>query len=141
MAEQGIKNFYDVGRGICHQVAVEEGFGFPGNFLVGSDSHTVTYGAVGAFSTGIGRSEAAGIWATGEIWLKVPESMKIILHGEPKKNVFPKDVLLYIAMKIKADGALYKSIEFTGDYIDNLATKISSSRLRSTTRFSTIRSS
>ena len=120
VAEQGIKNFYDVGRGICHQVAVEEGFGFPGNFLVGSDSHTVTYGAVGAFSTGIGRSEAAGIWATGAIWLKVPESMKIILRGEPKKNVFPKDVLLYIAMKIKADGALYKSIEFSGDYIDNL---------------------
>ena len=118
--EQGIKNFYDCGRGICHQVTVEEGFALPGKFIVGSDSHTVTYGALGAFSTGIGRSESAGIWATGEIWLKVPESMKIVLKGKPKPYVSSKDVLLHIAGLIKVDGALYKSVEFSGDYIENI---------------------
>lgn len=118
--EQGVKNFYDCGRGICHQVAVEEGFALPGKFVVGSDSHTVTYGAMGAFSTGIGRSEAAGIWATGEIWLKTPESMKIVLNGKPRPFVSSKDVLLHIAREIKVDGALYKSIEFSGSYIKDV---------------------
>jgi len=118
--EQGISNFYDGGRGICHQVLIEEGFALPGKLIVGSDSHTVTYGALGVFSTGIGRSEAAGIWATGEIWLKVPESMKIVLNGKAKSNVTSKDVLLFIAGQIKADGALYKSIEFSGSYIDDI---------------------
>jgi homoaconitate hydratase family protein len=119
--EQGISNFYDGGRGICHQVVIEEGFARPGRLIVGSDSHTVTYGALGVFSTGIGRSEAAGIWATGEIWLKVPESMKIVLNGKAATNVTSKDVLLHIAGKIKADGALYKSIEFSGTYIDDIS--------------------
>ncbi len=119
--EQGIPHFYDGGRGICHQVVVEEGFARPGSLIVGSDSHTTTYGALGAFSTGIGRSEAAGIWALGEIWLKVPESMKIVLHGTPRKHISSKDVLLHIAGKIKADGALYRSIEFTGSYCTNLS--------------------
>lgn len=118
--QQELPHFYDGGRGICHQVMVEEGFALPGSFTVGSDSHTTTYGALGAFSTGIGRSEAAGIWATGEIWLKVPESMKIIMKGKPQKYVTSKDVLLYIAGKILADGALYYSIEFSGDYVDSL---------------------
>ncbi len=119
VAEQKLPHFYEGGRGICHQVAVEEGFARPGAFIAGSDSHTTTYGALGAFSTGIGRSEAAGIWATGEIWLKVPESMKVVLKGKPKKWVTAKDVVLHIAGKIGADGALYYSMEFSGDYIDN----------------------
>lgn len=118
--DQGVSNFYDGGRGICHQVVVEEGFALPGKFIVGSDSHTTTYGVMGAFSTGIGRSEAAGIWATGEIWLKVPESMKIVMKGKPKPFVSSKDVLLHIAGLIKVDGALYKSVEFSGDYIDSI---------------------
>ncbi|MGI6394081.1 MAG: 3-isopropylmalate dehydratase large subunit [bacterium] len=118
--DQGIKHFYDGGRGICHQVVIEEGFALPGKFIVGSDSHTTTYGVMGAFSTGIGRSEAAGIWATGEIWLKVPESMKIVMKGKPKPFVSSKDVLLHIAGLINVDGALYKSIEFSGDYIENI---------------------
>jgi homoaconitate hydratase family protein len=118
--DQGVKNFYDGGRGICHQVVLEEGFALPGKFLVGSDSHTTTYGVMGAFSTGIGRSESAGIWATGTIWLKVPESMKIVLKGKPKPFVSSKDVLLHIAKLIKVDGALYKSVEFSGDYIDSI---------------------
>ena len=121
VSEQKILNFYDGGRGICHQVFIEEGFALPGRLIVGSDSHTVTYGVVGAFSTGIGRSEAAGIWATGEIWFKVPESIKIVLNGKAKNNVISKDVLLYIAGKIKADGALYKSIEFSGNYIEDIS--------------------
>jgi len=93
----------------------------PGKLIVGSDSHTTTYGALGVFSSGIGRSEAAGIWATGEIWLKVPESMKIVLKGTPQRYVTSKDVLLFIAGKIKSDGALYKSIEFCGNYVENLS--------------------
>ncbi len=121
VAEQEIESFYDCGRGVCHQVMVEEGFALPGKFIVGSDSHTTTYGALGAFSTGIGRSEAAGIWATGEIWLKVPESMKIVISGKPSKYLTSKDVLLYIAGRIKADGALYKSIEFSGEYVESLS--------------------
>ncbi len=119
--EQNLPNFFDVGRGICHQVLVEEGFAVPGKLIVGSDSHTTTYGALGVFSSGIGRSEAAGIWATGEIWLKVPESMKIVLTGKPQKYITSKDVLLFLAGKIKADGALYKSIEFCGDYVEKLS--------------------
>ncbi len=117
--EQSIPNFYDGGRGICHQVMVEEGFALPGTLIVGSDSHTTTYGALGSFSTGIGRSEAAGVWATGEIWLKVPESMKIVLRGAPQKFVTAKDIVLYLAGKINADGALYMSMEFSGEYIEN----------------------
>jgi len=118
--DQGVRNFYDGGRGICHQVVIEEGFALPGKFIVGSDSHTTTYGVMGAFSTGIGRSESAGIWATGEIWLKVPESMKIVMNGKPKPFVSSKDVLLHIAGLINVDGALYKSVEFSGDYIDSI---------------------
>lgn len=121
VAEQEIENFYDCGRGVCHQVMVEEGFALPGKFVVGSDSHTTTYGALGTFSTGIGRSEAAGIWATGEIWLKVPESIKIVINGKYSKYLTSKDVLLYIAGKIRADGALYKSIEFSGNYVESLS--------------------
>ncbi|HPM46661.1 MAG TPA: 3-isopropylmalate dehydratase large subunit [bacterium] len=118
--DQGVRNFYDGGRGICHQVVIEEGFALPGKFIVGSDSHTTTYGVMGAFSTGIGRSESAGIWATGEIWLKVPESMKIVMNGKPKPFVSSKDVLLHIAGLINVDGGLYKSVEFSGDYIDSI---------------------
>ncbi len=119
--EQNHPNFFDGGRGVCHQVMIEEGFAAPGRLIVGSDSHTTTYGALGAFSTGIGRSEAAGIWATGEIWLKTPHSMKISLKGVARKGVTSKDVVIFIAGKIGADGALYKSIEFEGDYVKSLS--------------------
>ena len=92
VAEQGIANFYDINYGICHQVFVEEGFAMPGKLIVGSDSHTTTYGALGAFSAGIGRSEVAAIWATGELWFQVPETMKIILNG-----IIPKTILSFIS--------------------------------------------
>ncbi len=118
--EQGIKNFYDAGCGICHQILPEEGFAKPGTFIVGSDSHTCTYGAFGGFSTGIGRSEVAAIWASGELWFKVPESMKIVVNGKFPKGVEAKDLILKIIGDIGADGALYRSVEFTGETIKNM---------------------
>lgn len=121
VAEQGLPNFYDVGRGICHQVLPEEGFARPGRFIVGSDSHTCTYGAFGAFSTGIVRSEAAAIWATGELWFKVPESMRITLSGQLPAGVEAKDVVLKIIGDIGADGAFYQSVEFLGDGFEAMA--------------------
>jgi 3-isopropylmalate/(R)-2-methylmalate dehydratase large subunit len=115
--EQGIRNFYDINHGICHQVFVDEGFAMPGKLIVGSDSHTTTYGALGAFAAGIGRSEVAAIWATGELWFQVPETMKIILKGLIPRYITAKDIVLYIIGQIKADGADYKAVEFTGETI------------------------
>ena len=116
--DQQIPSFYDINTGVCHQVAIEKGYARPGRVLVGSDSHTVSYGAVGAFSAGIGRSEAAAIWATGEIWLKVPGTMKVVFNGKPKAGVTAKDLMLYLIGKIGADGALYQSVEFSGEAVD-----------------------
>ena len=92
--KQGIENFYDINHGICHQVLPEKGLARPGSLILGSDSHTTTYGAFGAFSAGIGRSEAAVIWATGEMWLKVPDTMRIIVNGSFKEQVSAKDLIL-----------------------------------------------
>ena len=116
--EQGIPSFFDINTGVCHQVVIEKGFARPGRLIVGSDSHTVSYGALGAFSAGIGRSEAAAIWATGEIWLKVPASIKVVFNGHPGSGVSAKDLMLYLIGKLGADGALYKSVEFTGEAVD-----------------------
>lgn len=115
----GLRNFFDVGTGVCHQVMIEKGLAIPGNCIVGSDSHTCTYGAVGAFSTGIDRTEAAALLLTGETWLKVPQSIKITLQGALKSPVSAKDVVLHIIGDIGADGANYCSVEFHGD-IQNL---------------------
>jgi homoaconitate hydratase family protein len=120
-ARQGIENFFDVNRGICHQVMCEEGFALPGKLIVGSDSHTTTYGAFGAFATGIGRSEMAVVMATGRIWLRVPETIRVLLHGKPGRHVGSKDVILKIAGDIGADGALYKALEFAGDAIEDMS--------------------
>ena len=115
--EQGIPHFYDINQGICHQVFIEEGYAMPGKVIVGSDSHTTTYGALGAFSAGIGRSEVAAIWATGELWFQVPETIKIIINGTIPKHITPKDIILYIIGQIRSDGADYKAVEFTGETI------------------------
>ncbi|RKZ28679.1 3-isopropylmalate dehydratase large subunit [bacterium] len=115
-----IEHFYDVGRGICHQVLSEEGFAFPGALILGADSHTTTYGAFGAASAGIGRSEVAAIWATDEMWLMVPQSIKIEIFGKLPDGVSSKDLILTIIGDIGADGALYKSIEFCGEAIENM---------------------
>lgn len=117
----GIPNFYDVNVGICHQVLPEEGFALPGQIIVGSDSHTTTYGAFGAFGTGIGRSEMAVIFATGKIWFRIPESMKITLKGKLPRGIVSKDVILHLIGQIGADGASYKSVEFYGDPIAGLS--------------------
>ena len=118
--KNGIVHFYDVGRGICHQVLVEEGFAFPGALILGADSHTTTYGALGAASAGIGRSEVAAVWATGEMWLMVPPSVKVVVHGELPRGITSKDLMLWIIGHIGADGALYKSIEFYGEAIEKM---------------------
>jgi 3-isopropylmalate/(R)-2-methylmalate dehydratase large subunit len=118
---QGIKNFYDINYGVCHQVLPEMGHAKPGSLILGSDSHTTTYGAFGVFSAGIGRSEAAVIWATGEMWLRVPETMKIVIEGKFKEHVSAKDLILKIIGDIGADGALYKSVEFTGSAISSMS--------------------
>jgi len=119
--EQGIENFYDIGEGICHQVLPEKGYVKPGMLIVGTDSHTTTYGAFGAFSTGIGATEMACIWATGKLWMKVPETIKMIINGKPRKMVMSKDIILHIIGEIKSDGANYKAIEFYGETIKNMS--------------------
>jgi homoaconitate hydratase family protein len=110
-----IKHFYDVGYGVCHQIVVEEGLALPGMVLLGSDSHTCSYGAVGAFSSGIDRTEAAALLLTGETWLKVPQSIKMTLSGSLQKWVTAKDVILHIIGDVSASGADYCSVEFQGD--------------------------
>ncbi len=115
----GIKNFFDAGEGICHQVVIEKGFAVPGTIVVGSDSHTCSYGALGVFSTGIDRTEAAALMLTGETWLKVPQSIIINLTGNFQPGVTAKDLVLQIIGDIGADGADYCSVEFHGD-IQNL---------------------
>ncbi len=113
--------FYDVGRGgICHQVMPDKGHVVPGTIILGADSHTCTYGAFGAFATGIGSTEAAATMATGKIWLKVPEAIKVNVKGKFKQNVTAKDLVLAITGKLGVDGAIYKSLEFTGPTIKNM---------------------
>lgn len=121
VAAQGISHFYDVHNGICHQVFSEEGFAMPGMLVLGADSHTTSYGAFGAFSAGIGRSEAASVWATEKIWLRVPETLKIVLDGQLQQGVYAKDVILKIIGDEGADRANYKAVEFTGDGAENLS--------------------
>ncbi|MEM2999544.1 MAG: homoaconitase large subunit [Candidatus Bathyarchaeia archaeon] len=119
--EQKIR-LYDVGRGgICHQVMPEKGHVLPGTVILGADSHTCTYGAFGAFATGIGSTEAAAVFATGKIWLKVPEAIKINVTGRFQKYVAPKDLILHIIGKLGVDGATYKSVEFTGPTIRGMS--------------------
>lgn len=115
VAEQGIAHFYDVGRGVCHQVLAEEGFTLPGALIVGSDSHTSTAGAFGAFAVGIGRSEMAAIMATARLWLRVPESLKVVVHGQLRPGVTSKDLALHVIGHLGADGGLYQSVEWHGE--------------------------
>ncbi|MBZ9711786.1 3-isopropylmalate dehydratase large subunit [Deinococcus multiflagellatus] len=109
-AQTGVRLF-DVGRGICHQVLVEEGLARPGWIVLGSDSHSTTYGAVAAFGTGMGATDIALAAASGKTWLKVPESVKVTLHGEVRPGVGAKDVALEMIRVLGADGATYQSIE------------------------------
>ncbi|MFO8183915.1 MAG: 3-isopropylmalate dehydratase large subunit [Candidatus Aegiribacteria sp.] len=112
--EQGIVNFFDIGCGVCHQVMPETGLVTPGSIVVGSDSHTCTYGAFNSFATGIDRTEAAGIWITGRTWLRVPETMNVELTGAFNAGVSAKDLILTIIGEVGAGGANYMAVEFNG---------------------------
>lgn len=115
---QGIRKFYDSGKGICHQIMSEHAK--PGMLIVGSDSHTSTAGAFNAFAAGVDRTESAGIWKRGETWFRVPESIKITLKGKLKEGVYAKDLALWIIGMIGSDGANYMSVEYHGDGVKSL---------------------
>jgi 3-isopropylmalate/(R)-2-methylmalate dehydratase large subunit len=121
VAEQGIGNFFEVGRGICHQVIVEEGLALPGEVVLGSDSHTPHAGVMGAFGAGIGRSEMASIWALGVLWLRVPESLKVTVRGRLNPGVTAKDLAIKVIGDLGADGGLGMSVEWHGDGIHDLS--------------------
>lgn len=118
--EQGISNLHR-SDGICHQLMTEAGYVKPGHVVFGTDSHTTTYGCVGAFSTGIGYTEMAGILGTGELWIRVPQTIKIVINGILPENVMAKDVILKVIGDLGAAGATYRSLEFTGDTIENMS--------------------
>jgi 3-isopropylmalate/(R)-2-methylmalate dehydratase large subunit len=120
--EMGIINFFEVGQmGVEHALLPEKGLVVSGDVVIGADSHTCTYGALGAFSTGIGSTDMAAGMATGEAWFKVPEAIKFVLKGKPGKWVSGKDVILHIIGMIGVDGALYKSMEFVGEGLEHLS--------------------
>lgn len=120
--EKEVNNFFDIGEmGIEHCLLPEKGLVVAGDVVIGADSHTCTYGALGAFSTGIGSTDMAAGMATGKCWFKVPEAIKFVLKNKPNKWVSGKDVILHIIGMIGVDGALYKSMEFTGDEVKNLS--------------------
>ncbi|MBS7605310.1 MAG: homoaconitase large subunit [Candidatus Bathyarchaeia archaeon] len=112
---------YDVGSGICHQLMIESGIVRPGSLIVGADSHTCTYGALGAFSTGIGSTEMAAVFISGKLWFKVPETIRVEINGFTPPMVLPKDIILKIISVIGADGATYKALEYCGETIKNMS--------------------
>ena len=117
-----IDNYYEVGKGgVCHQIMIEEGFAAPGRLIVGADSHTCTYGGINAFSTGIGSTEAAVAFATGKLWFKVPETIKVELTGKFGKNIGGKDLIIRIITDIGVEGANYKAFEFHGDGVGGMS--------------------
>ncbi|MFQ6060037.1 MAG: 3-isopropylmalate dehydratase large subunit [Thermoplasmata archaeon] len=121
VTSQGIRNFLEVGRGgIAHQVLAEGGWVLPGMLVVGTDSHTPTTGALGAFSTGIGFTEMAAVFALGELWMRVPENVRVVLEGPLGKRLDGKDIILKVLGDFKVDGAIYKAVEFTGSTIDSI---------------------
>ncbi len=119
--EQKLPHFFDIEAGVCHQVFCEQGFALPGLLITGSDSHTTTYGAFGAMAIGIGRTEMASIWATDEIWLRVPETIKFNLKGKLQPGVMSKDVILRLIGDLGAEGANYKAVEFAGEAVASLS--------------------
>ena len=117
----GIEHYYGESEGVCHQVLVEKGHVLPGRLIVGTDSHTPTYGALGAAGTGIGFSEMAYVLATGELWFRVPETIKLEIAGALSPLVMAKDVILAIAGRYGAEAAQYKSVEFTGPAVEKMS--------------------
>ncbi len=119
--EMELVHFYDVGcMGIEHVLLPEKGLVVPGDLVIGADSHTCTYGALAAFSTGVGSTDFAAAMLTGYCWFKVPETMRFILTGKPSQWVCGKDIILHIIGRIGVDGALYRAMEFAGDGVEHL---------------------
>lgn len=114
-------HFYDIGDGVCHQLLPEKGHVLPGQLVIGADSHTCTYGAINVFSTGVGSTDLAAGMISGKLWFKVPETIKLVLNGELAKGVYSKDLIIFLAGEITADGATYMAIEFAGEVIDALS--------------------
>ena len=119
--EQGLKHFYDVEQGVCHQVLPEKGHVKPGTLIIGADSHTCTHGALGAFATGVGSTDMGAVLATGKIWLRVPETIRVEVDGDLPDLVLPKDVILRIIGEIGADGATYNAVEFAGKTVSDMS--------------------
>lgn len=119
--QQAIGHFFEVGRGICHQVISEEALILPGETILGADSHSTHFGWLGAFGAGVGRTEMAALWATGELWLRVPEAMRVTLTGRLQSGVTAKDISLRILGDMGVEGGLYRSVEFAGDTLSTLS--------------------
>ncbi len=117
----GIQKFYDIDAGIAHLVLMEAGHVKPGDLIVGTDSHCTIYGSLGALGTGIGYTEVTSVWLTGKLWMKVPDTIKIVLQGGFAPGVFAKDLMLYLIGTLGADGCSYKSVEFYGDAVPGLS--------------------
>jgi 3-isopropylmalate/(R)-2-methylmalate dehydratase large subunit len=118
--EYGVPGFFDVNNGVCHQVAMEHSYILPGTLILGKDSHAPSYGAFSAFGAGIGVTEMGCAIATGRLWLKVPESIKVVITGKLKKGVYVKDIALMAMKIVRSDGATYRSVEFSGDAIERM---------------------
>lgn len=118
--KNNLRFHFDTNCGVCHQVMPEAGVIYPGMIVVATDSHTTTHGAFGAMGTGCGATDMATILMTGELWFRVPEVIEVRLDGCPQKGVYPKDVILEVLGRIRADGAVYKAIDFTGSYVEQL---------------------
>lgn len=121
VSEQNLPNFYDMNAGICHQILPEKGHVRPGELIVGTDSHTTTHGAFGAFATPIGATEMSMVWATGSLWLKVPETIRIEVSGSLPDHVYAKDVILNIIGALGSDYADYRAVEFYGDVVSSFS--------------------
>jgi 3-isopropylmalate/(R)-2-methylmalate dehydratase large subunit len=119
--EQGIGHFFEVGRGICHQVIGEEALILPGEVILGADSHSTHFGWLGAFGMGVGRTEMAALWATGELWMQVPETLQVSLSGRLAPGVTAKDIALHVVGSLGAAGGQYRSLEFAGEILAHLS--------------------
>jgi 3-isopropylmalate/(R)-2-methylmalate dehydratase large subunit len=117
----GVRKFFDVNAGIAHVVLMERGLIKPGELIIGTDSHSTIYGALGALGTGVGFSEITATWVTGKLWMKVPESIKVEIDGPLPRGTYPKDVMLRLIGNVGADGATYCSVEFHGTYVEQMS--------------------
>ncbi|GAA3527912.1 3-isopropylmalate dehydratase large subunit [Amycolatopsis ultiminotia] len=119
--KKGVRNFFDVNSGIAHIVLMEHGLVRPGQFIIGTDSHSTIYGALGAFGTGVGFSEITAAWVTGKLWVKVPESVRVVIDGDLAPGVYAKDIMLKLIGDLGADGLTYESVEFSGSYVEGMS--------------------